>query len=304
MKSSIVVTVLNEEKTLARLLQSIVSQTKKPDEVIIVDGGSTDATASVISSAKLADQISNKQKIIFLKKLGNRAVGRNWGIRQAKNEIVAITDAGCVLDKNWVKNIITPFKNSKVDVVAGYYQGISQNIFQKSLVPYVLVMPDRVNPKTFLPASRSMALKRAIWKKTGGFPEKFSDNEDFVFAQKLKKLGAKIVFQKRAVVFWMPRKNLIEAFMMFFKFAKGDIQAQIIRPKVILVFLRYLTALILVILNIKWIGLVIIYLSLAVIKNYRYVKDWRAIFILPLLQLTADIAVLTGSIYGIYKRSN
>ncbi len=310
MKVSIVVTVLNEEETIGELLSSILQQSALPDEVIVVDGGSTDLTVSNIKY-----QISNikyfKSRLRPFIKKSNRAIGRNYGISKAKNEIVALTDAGCILDKNWLKNITTPFESTEVDVVAGFYQGLPKSIFEKCLVPYALVMPDKVNPKTFLPASRSMALRRSIWQRAGGFPEEFSDNEDYVFAHKLKKMHAKTVFQKKAVVFWMPRKNLIEAFMMFFKFAKGDMEAQIVRPKVVLLFLRYIIGLTLVILSIEriWLPsyfliLVTVYLFWAIGKNYRYVADWRAIFILPLLQLTADTSVLTGSIYGIYKRGN
>ena len=47
MKVSLVVTVLNEEPSIAALLESILSQTKKADEIVIVDGGSTDKTIDI-----------------------------------------------------------------------------------------------------------------------------------------------------------------------------------------------------------------------------------------------------------------
>ena len=52
MRISFVATVLNEEKTIHSFLKSLGSQSRFPDEIIIVDGGSTDATASVISNLK------------------------------------------------------------------------------------------------------------------------------------------------------------------------------------------------------------------------------------------------------------
>ena len=48
MTISLCITVFNEEKYITALLESIVSQTKQPDEVIIVDGGSTDKTVALI----------------------------------------------------------------------------------------------------------------------------------------------------------------------------------------------------------------------------------------------------------------
>lgn len=310
MRVSVVVTVLNEAETIEKLLHSLAKQSKKPDEIIIVDGGSRDGTVPRIKDKEL--RIKNKG--ISLKtiiKKGNRAVGRNEAIKQAIGDIILSADAGCVLDRNWVRNIIVPFKDSKIAVVAGFYQGMPKNIFEKCLIPYVLVMPDKVDPKTFLPASRSMAFRKSVWEKAGGFPESFSHNEDYVFAQKLKKMKTKIVFAKDAIVYWLPRKNLVQAYNMFYRFALGDMEAGIIRPKVLLLFARYLFGMALLtavfvtrsqFLLITCFLLLIAYTVWAIGKNYRYVSDYRAILFLPLIQLTADFAVILGSLYGIIMR--
>ncbi|KKQ35043.1 MAG: hypothetical protein US51_C0018G0005 [Microgenomates group bacterium GW2011_GWA2_37_6] len=317
MKISFITTVFNEEKTIAGLLESLDSQTKIPDEVIIVDGGSSDRTVAEIKNHPFGKLRTRKSKIkninlfkILVKK-GNRSIGRNEAIKNATGDIIVCTDAGCVLDKNWIRNIIKPFENKKVDVVAGYYKGLGETFFEKSLVPYVLVMNDRVDPKNFLPATRSMAFKKSIWEKIGGFDEKLSHNEDYVFSQKLKKVKANIKFAKNAIVFWEPRKNAKEAFIMFFRFALGDAETGIFRPKVILIFGRYITGLFL--LNIYFFTdqifiavliliLLINYILWSILKNYRYVRNSKAIFYLPLLQFLSDFAVITGTVSGFISR--
>lgn len=311
MRISFISTVYNEEKTIDFLLESVFAQTVKPNEIIIADGGSSDNTVAKMKNEKVKMKNYNlKFKIIA--KLGNRAVGRNEAIKQASGDIILSTDAGCVLDKNWVRNITTPFQDGKVDVVAGYYKGIPKTIFQKCLVPYVLVMPDKVDPHTFLPASRSMAFKKTVWQKVGGFPENFSHNEDYVFAQSLKKTKTKIVFAKNAIVYWQPRKNLREAFYMFYRFAYGDAEAGIFRPKVRFIFLRYLVGIALLVLFFTFeftrkqallifYFLLFLYILWAIAKNYRYVKDPRAFVLLPVLQFACDFAVILGSLCGIMR---
>lgn len=307
-----VATVFNEEKNIKSLLESLFSQSKFPDEIIIVDGGSTDNTVSEISSFKFPKSATNA-KIKLLFKKGNISVGRNEAIKSADNEVIVCSDAGCILDKDWIKNIIKPFENKNVDVVAGYYKGNAKTIFQKCLVPYVLVMPDKVDASNFLPATRSMAFKKSIWKKMGGFDEKISYSEDYAFAKKLKKNKANIVFAKKAVVSWVPRDNFGSAFLMFYRFAKGDVESRILRPKVVLIFLRYLIGLFLIIfyitfksqtiLNILYLML-FLYILWSIIKNYKYVKKIGAILFLPLLQIESDIAVMLGTIRGLFSFVN
>ncbi len=307
MKISFIATVYNEERNIESLLDSLLKQSILPDEIIIVDGDSTDATASILSNFKL--QVSNN-RIKFLVKKGNRSVGRNEAIANASGDIIVCSDAGCILDKKWLENITKPFDNEKVDVVAGYYRGLSRNIFQKCLIPYVLVMPDKVNSNNFLPAARSMAFKKSVWKRIGGFPEQFYDNEDYVFAKKLKEKKMMIFFAKDAIAEWIPRENMKEAFIMFYRFARGDAQAQIYRPKVLFIFARYVTGIILLFLFFQLNSyfilsalyfILIIYFVWAVTKNYRYIKDLRAILILPVLQIISEVAVITGTISGVIK---
>ncbi|MEK7060905.1 MAG: glycosyltransferase [Patescibacteria group bacterium] len=311
MKVSFITTVLNEEQNIQILLSSLFSQTKRPDEVIIIDGGSKDKTVKVIRKFILnirSEDFRKRFKVIIKK--GNRSIGRNEAIRRAKGDIIAVSDSGCILDKNWTKNIIKPFINPKIDVVAGYYKGFPRSIFEKCLIPYVLVMPDKVNPHNFLPSSRSMALRKNIWEKAGGFPNMYSKNEDYVFAKKLKKINANVYFKRSSIVYWLPRRNIFEAFSMFFSFAIGDAQAGILRPKVLFLLARYILGLWVLIYSLYFsiffmlqliFYILVAYVLWSIWKNYKYVKEKLAILILPLIQFTADIAIICGTIFGFFK---
>ncbi len=297
-KVSLIVTVLNESKTIRVLLESILQQTLKPNEVLVVDGGSTDDTVKIIKRFSQENpQLHLQVKI----KKGNRSVGRNYAIQLAKYELIAITDAGCVLEKKWLKALVLKYTESKAPVIAGYYAAKPETDFQKAVVPYVLVMPDRIDPQNFLPATRSMLIEKRLFKEMGGFDEKLSDNEDYDFAKKLVKQKIKISFAQRAVVFWEPRKTLHEFYTMIFRFARGDIFAKIIRPKVILIFLRYIIFVLLFLVSKKlFLGLFALYCFWAIQKNKKYVGGGYKY--LPLLQLTSDIAVMHGSFQGFFSR--
>lgn len=309
MKISFITTVYNEEKNINSFLNSIFEQTKMPDEIIVADGGSNDGTVKNIKS-QISKNKTKKVKFKVLIRKGNRSLGRNEAIKCSTGDIILCSDAGNILGKDWIKNIINPFKDQKVDVVAGYYKGKADTIFQKCLVPYVLIMEDKVNYSNFLPSTRSIAFKKSIWEKIGGFDEKFSHNEDYVFAKKLNLHKAKILFAKNAVVSWIPKENIKEAFIMFFRFAFGDGESKIIRGKVIFIFARYLyylyfLAYFSIVRSPIFFGLTtvfpLIYIVWSIKKNYKYVKDTRAFIILPILQIVSDLAVLIGTSFGFIK---
>ncbi|MBP7875838.1 glycosyltransferase [Candidatus Woesebacteria bacterium] len=325
---SLCITILNEEQSLSLLLTAISNQTVPPDELLIVDGGSTDLSLAVIesvltnvkkqtavdsSSHVFTGCVSNTVKSIPVRvrlAKGSRSVGRNTAISLAKNDWIAITDAGCIPHEDWLEQLLTQQSKSQADVVAGYYDALPKTPFEEAVVPYVLVMPNKVNVTSFLPATRSMLLHKKVWSAVGNFDETLSDNEDYAFAKKIAKTTS-ISFAKAAIVSWLPSKNIRGFYTMIMRFARGDVRAGLIRPKVIILFARYLLA-VLVVLGLILNGYIssmialfivlgaVMYSSWAIAKNVRYApRGWSW---LPLLQFTADAAVMHGSLLGIVQR--
>lgn len=302
MEVSVVVTVLNESDNIVRLINALLTQSAEPEEIIIVDGGSSDGTYK-----KLKNLAEKHPSLKVFQKKGNRSVGRNFAISKSASNLIAITDAGCVTEKNWLENLIKSAERSGAKVVAGYYQAAAGSVFQQAVAPYALVMPEKINPESFLPATRSMLIAKETFKDLGGFAENLSDNEDYAFAKKIEANNIKITFAQNAIVTWSPPKSLPSFFKMIFRFARGDAQARIFRPKVFLIFGRYILGVTIL----AWLifyqqyTLALFYLLLAILlysawsitKNIRYCPDsW---YLLPILQISSDLAVMSGSLLGI-----
>lgn len=303
MKVSLISTVKNEEKSLKLFLDSIIKQTRKPDEIIIVDGGSGDDTPRILNSYKY--KIKNLRVII---KSGNRSVGRNTAIKNASHDVVAVTDAGCVLDKHWLENIIKPFDNPQVNAVGGFYKPLTKGVFEKSLASYTCVMEDRLDVKNFLPSSRSIAFRKSAWKKAKGYPEHLETCEDLVFDKQLISAGYKFQTQKSAYVWWPQKDNIFKAAKQFFLYARGDGNARYFRATSPFLFFRYVIGALFVYYiyishNYSLIPLLFLFLLLyslwAIFKNYKYVKNIKAFLYLPLLQFVSDISVISGTILGL-----
>lgn len=167
MKVSLITTERNEADAIAEFIQSALAQSLKPDEIVIADGGSTDGTLEIIEN-----YIKGGAPIKLIKAPGNRSVGRNAATKSAKNEIIAVTDVGCRLSRDWLKNITEPFqRNPKAMAVAGFYIPEPKTYFEKVSATLMYHPNDHIDLKTWLPSSRSVAYKKAAWAKAGGYPE-------------------------------------------------------------------------------------------------------------------------------------
>lgn len=300
-KVSVVVTVLNEQKSIANLLNALLSQTKRADQIIIVDGGSKDSTRDIVEY--YSKNLNTFEEIKLFTKIGNRSVGRNFAIENSRNEIIAVTDAGGFPATDWLEKITDPFEDREVNIVSGYYKALAKTPFQKAVSPYFLVMEDKLTADhEFLPSSRSVAFRREVWEKIP-YPEKFTHNEDFVWDKLLKSEGYKFLFEPKALVFWSPPKNLKTALKQMYKFALGDSQAGIVRPKIKFIYLRYLLGLVLLLMH-QYLFLVlgfVFYVIWAIAKNFRYAKMVQSLWLLPILQVGSDIAVMAGDVQGKFR---
>ncbi len=109
MKISVVIPCYNEEKYLKNCLLSIINQTKKPNEIIIVDNNSTD------NSIKIAKKYQKKYSSIKIVKEKNQGISysRNKGFNTAKGDILVKCDADTILSKQWLAKVNLAFKKNK-----------------------------------------------------------------------------------------------------------------------------------------------------------------------------------------------
>ncbi len=317
MNISVCITVKNEEKSITRLLDSLLGQTKKADEIIIVDGGSNDRTLEIIKHYQKRDKT-----IRFVIDRGSIAHGRNVSIELAKFSIIAQIDAGCIAKKDWLEKITDPFKDKTVDMVAGFYEMVAKNPLQEAMNVYHGVPPERFDPLTFLPSARSVAFRKMLWEEVGGYSEKLERaGEDTLFFYKSVKNKSRIVRVEEARVIWEEAGtfSLKDSLKKFFSYAKGDAKIGIWwhpskqlashNIKISTIYLRYLIGLIILIETLIGnitplflISLIILYLIYPIWKWRDVITNWKAWVYLPIVQITSDFAVMSGFLTGIFKK--
>lgn len=216
---SLVCTVLNEAATVGDLMRSIAAQTVRPHEVIVVDGGSRDGTQLHVEWWH--GRLGCPLRLIELPG-ANISTGRNAGIAAARFPIVAITDAGVRLDAHWLERIIAPFSDETVSVSAGWFVAEPRSTFEVAMGATVLPQVDEIDPATFLPSSRSLAVRKPAWERVGGYPEWLDYCEDVVFDLALRGAYQRFAFAPEAIARFRPRTTLRAFWRQYFRYARGD----------------------------------------------------------------------------------
>lgn len=156
MKISLILAVKNDEATIGALLDSVAAQTRQPDEIVIVDGGSSDRTRSLIESHPLQVRLETLA--------GNASACRNRAVELAQGELIAVTEPGCTLDPAWLE-AITALNGA--DVVAGVSTPVVASLFDACQA--CVTGASQSGDLEF--SSRSLAFLKVVWQELGGYPE-------------------------------------------------------------------------------------------------------------------------------------
>jgi glycosyltransferase involved in cell wall biosynthesis len=233
---ALAVTVLDECSTIDALFESVAAQTRPPDEIVVVDGGSTDGTF------ERAQAWRTRLPLSVVRDAGaSIARGRNLAIAAASADLVAVTDAGVTLDATWLERLLARL-GPEVDVVAGFFVPDPRTAFECALGATTL--PDRsdVRADSFLPSSRSILFRRRAWEAVDGYPEWLDYCEDLVFDLALKRQGARFSFAPDAIAHFRPRSSWGAHFRQYFRYARGDGKADLWRTRHAVRYATYIGA--------------------------------------------------------------
>ena len=182
-KITIYIPAYNAESTITQSIESILDQSIKFNEIIVINDNSTDNTLKKISPF-------SEVKIINNKKNEGLSACRNLGFENSKNQIIAAIDSDVVLDKYWLENTICHLKDDIAMCGGNLIEKHIQNKFNKwrsihykqNWGNYNLLNP------SFLFGCNTIQ-KKDLWKEVGGYDLKLRSNgEDIDYCYKLKKL--------------------------------------------------------------------------------------------------------------------
>jgi len=222
---TVIATVLNEVEDIARLVPSLLAQAPPAAEVVIVDGGSTDGTWEwLVGAARENPRVrAIRDESCNLKHCpGPIARGRNVAIAAAKSELIACTDAGCTYAPDWLARITAPLMDGSAEYALGgsAMDLADPTVWDLASAHFFGVRLDIGKPSKSCTA-RSMAFRKELWRRIGGFPETVFFGEDTLFDLRARAL-TKPSFVDRAKALYRPQYTLWTACRQLAGYAASD----------------------------------------------------------------------------------
>lgn len=209
---SVIIPALNEADSIGPLIETLLSGSRVPDEIVIADGGSTDLTRNIAAGYPSVRVVDGP---------GGISENRNAAIAAALGPIIACTDAGCLPDAEWLARITKPFE-SGATWVGGLSRPAKTTRAQAVAGLAMMPAPSEIDPDHFVPGGASQAFLKTAWERVGGFPEGMTAGEDTVFGQRLRRSGYEPVIATDAQVEWQAPNSFGEMTLKSYRWGFAD----------------------------------------------------------------------------------
>ncbi|HMS42993.1 MAG TPA: glycosyltransferase [Pyrinomonadaceae bacterium] len=201
-KCSVVIPAFNSAETIGRTLAALLAATRVPDEIIVVDGYSSDKTVEI------AEQFG---ALVILNEKRHVAAARQLGTINAKYDVVAFTDSDCIPENDWLERIYNNFQQDSLLCGTGGKVVLSRprndiQHFSAQIFETIMQFPQErlfVSEKKMQGAfpGANCAFKRESIINAGGFRDFFSNHaEEIDLFWRLSDMGEKLLFDPEIVV--------------------------------------------------------------------------------------------------------
>ena len=201
---TVIIPAYNEEKYIEKCITSLLTQTYKNVEIIIVNDGSTDSTQIISSKYKV--------KVISLPH-GGPGKAKNYGVNIARGEIVVFLDADMYVDNNYIRNIIQPILDGKTFATYTVKESVANinNLWSRCWnINLDLAINQRLNLKDRNINYVFMAILKNKFLELGGFNPKWGYIDDRSLLTKEKRAAFPV---SNAICYHFNPETLQEVFL-------------------------------------------------------------------------------------------
>lgn len=232
-KFSVIIPVYNRPGEVRELLDSVVSQTRKDFEIILVEDGSTVTCEDVVN--EFAARLPIRY---YFKSNGGPGPARNFGFAHAHGDYFVVFDSDCLLPPTYFEAVEQVLITESLDAWGGPDRGHDKFTIPQRAMAYTMssllttggIRGGKKRMGWFQPRSFNMGFSRAVFDRTGGFRfDRFA--EDIELSIRMKKEGFRIGLIPEAFVYHKRRTNFLQFFKQVFNFGRGRVLVGKVHPE-------------------------------------------------------------------------
>ncbi len=229
---SIIIPLYNRPQEIKELLESMLHQSYRHFEIIVVEDGSSMPAQEIVES--FADRMDVHY---YVKANEGQGFARNYGFERAKGDYFIVFDSDILVPENYLENVWTGIESQGLDAFGGPDAAHESFTAIQKAISYAMTSPFttggiRGNKKhvgQFHPRSFNLGISRKVWEQTQGF--KLSRrSEDIEFSIRMINQGFQVGLLPDAYVYHKRRTSFSQFFKQLLGFGKGRIEINQLFP--------------------------------------------------------------------------
>ncbi len=222
---SIIIPLYNRPQEIKELLETLIAQTYKQFEVLVIEDGSDIDAEEIVKS--FSDKLDIKY---FVKPNTGQGFTRNFGFERAKGDYFVVFDSDCLIPENYLQIVNDSLAKNYLDAYGGPDAAHPSFTPVQKAISYAMTSPFttggiRGNKKgigQFHPRSFNMGISRKVWEKAGGFIITRL-GEDIEYSIRIHSMGFKIGLIPEAKVYHKRRTNFLKFYKQLHFFGRARI---------------------------------------------------------------------------------
>ncbi len=231
-KYSVIVPVYNRRDEVRDLVDSLLKQTNKDFELLIVEDGSNEPCRDIVEEA-IAKGLNARY---FWKENEGRSIARNYGLERASGSYFVFFDSDCVIPPRYFEIVDEALGRKYLDCYGGpdaAHDSFSdvQKAINYSMTSFLTtggIRGGKVSMEKFTPRTFNMGYSRKVYETVGGFREMFS--EDIDMSTRIRLAGFSIGLIHEAYVWHKRRIDFRRFFRQVYVFGMSRITLKLLYP--------------------------------------------------------------------------
>jgi len=224
---SVIVPVYNGEATIRGAVERILGQTVIPEEVIVVDDGSTDGTSAALAS------FGSRIRVLRQHNQGP-AAARNTGIRASRGHFLAMTDSDCSPEPDWLAQLLSGFDDESVGGTGGIVRGARPTLIGDYLdrIGLLDAAPDASGEIPYV-ITANACYRRSALLEAGLFNETFRrpGGEEAELGRRVRACGYRFRRVEGAIVGHEHRQDLVSLLRTLATYGEGAARLAALWPE-------------------------------------------------------------------------